>query len=556
MIIKSVHLENFMSYENQDFNFSPGCHMIYGINNSSKVTTSNAVGKSSLVESIPFIFFNKSTRGNNLSRNGNGNCLASIEFSIGNDDYKITRFIKHKSGKSVEIIINGEEITGRTVYDLNNQIQSIIGITYELFVSTCVILQGLPVNFSSMTPTSRKVILEELLGFQIWNTYSSRVSNYLKVIDKNYNILQDNFNDLQKKVISLSSKIETMDNLSQSLSEDLTPKILDLKSKIKDINNNISLIEEDIKNYDISTINSDINIINNKISKNEYKLSNLKSFIDSGVCPTCNRPYDNSYLEKVKEDYAEILSLQEPLKDTLKDLKDMSSKFNSLKDTISNLKMKKTLKTNELQSLVDKKLNTVEVSKSDRDLLDKLNDDLNILYSEKNILDKKINNIQYISKELLPSSKFRVSVILKYILQLNLYLKDISSMILDNFIVQLELDKKETGIDVILKSGDDIKSYTSLSGGEKRRVDIVILLSIQKFMSDINNLSINVVCFDEIFDNLDSLGIELVVNCIKNIFDENYCIYVISHNEKVRSYFESVVVIENNNGVSSIVSGG
>jgi DNA repair exonuclease SbcCD ATPase subunit len=97
------------------------------------------------------------------------------------------------------------------------------------------------------------------------------------------------------------------------------------------------------------------------------------------------------------------------------------------------------------------------------------------------------------------------------------------------------------------------RGYKSLSGGEKRRVDIIVILSLQRFLLECTGVSTNLLVFDEIFDSLDNVGIQMVLNCIDTIFDEGLCVYIITHKSDFRVSFESFVEIEKVNDISSIV---
>jgi DNA repair exonuclease SbcCD ATPase subunit len=90
----------------------------------------------------------------------------------------------------------------------------------------------------------------------------------------------------------------------------------------------------------------------------------------------------------------------------------------------------------------------------------------------------------------------------------------------------------------------DIKgyaSYNSCSSGEKRKVDICVLLGFADMLTHINRQN-NFIIFDELVDNLDNVGLERCSNLIKNLNYDN--IFIVTHNEEMKNYFNNVLFIE------------
>jgi len=106
--------------------------------------------------------------------------------------------------------------------------------------------------------------------------------------------------------------------------------------------------------------------------------------------------------------------------------------------------------------------------------------------------------------------------------------------------------------DVQIFRGDDRIDYAGCSGGEKRRLDVAILLALQSLIYERSASSCNLVVLDEVFDALDRVGVERVVNLLNEEAREK-AIYVISHISEFRDYFENEVLIRKEGGESRIV---
>jgi DNA repair exonuclease SbcCD ATPase subunit len=95
--------------------------------------------------------------------------------------------------------------------------------------------------------------------------------------------------------------------------------------------------------------------------------------------------------------------------------------------------------------------------------------------------------------------------------------------------VSLEVTKVRAtseAIALLCDRGDGrLRPYEALSGGQRRRVDIALLLSLSQLSPSAGTLY-----FDEAFDTLDKQGIDAVCELLAD-FGEERCVVVISHNE-------------------------
>jgi DNA repair exonuclease SbcCD ATPase subunit len=120
---------------------------------------------------------------------------------------------------------------------------------------------------------------------------------------------------------------------------------------------------------------------------------------------------------------------------------------------------------------------------------------------------------------------------------------------------QLRSGASRDKFDVGIYQGERKIEYGACSGGEKRRVDVAILLALQSLVFERNAGKCNLMVLDEVFDSLDRTGIEKAVGLLSEE-SKDKAIYVISHVNEFRDYFEKELIIRNEGGVSSIVMGG
>jgi hypothetical protein len=97
-------------------------------------------------------------------------------------------------------------------------------------------------------------------------------------------------------------------------------------------------------------------------------------------------------------------------------------------------------------------------------------------------------------------------------------------------------------------------SYASCSEGEKKRIDISIMLSFIDIIKTISNWDCNLLFIDELLDSaVDSDNLKLIIDAIKQMAIENKseCIYVISHRADQRGW-DKVYTIEKKGSFSKI----
>lgn len=122
------------------------------------------------------------------------------------------------------------------------------------------------------------------------------------------------------------------------------------------------------------------------------------------------------------------------------------------------------------------------------------------------------------------------------------------------FMTQVELKSSKEVRDKfdlrVMKDGI-VAEYNSLSGGERRRVDVGTLLALQSLLFDRVAGKCSIVVLDEIFEAMDSSGIEKVVPLLEEA-SKDKAIYVISHQSELAPYFRNILTVRKENGISSL----
>ena len=96
------------------------------------------------------------------------------------------------------------------------------------------------------------------------------------------------------------------------------------------------------------------------------------------------------------------------------------------------------------------------------------------------------------------------------------------------------------------------KDYSSLSGGERQKIDIVLQFAIRDMLCYYTNFSCSILVLDEIFDNLDNEGCQQVVDLISKLNDVK-TIFLVTHHKDLNIPVDKELFVEKDSkGISRI----
>ena len=416
-----------------------------------------------------------------------------------------------------------------------------------------------------------------------------------------------NIEDLDKQIQEYNVKINTINN-----------QIPELDNQIEMISKSINELKNEQKVYEEKRVNKDqevqnqrdkcndlqkeITRVENIISYNNMDIDRINKEIEeiknSDTCPTCGRKYDNvneEHIQKVIEDknkeikefenkniennnYIKDLQLEldkeiEVGKNLKKEFENLNSLYNDKNEQVSeqqtnliNTNNQKTQLLNSIQNIqvqIDainkQKDNILKIeipnSKQYEDMVQDIDTQLNNLNklkedknNELNELDNYINAIKHCIQ--LVTKDFRTFLLKNSLSYLNKILKDYSSQLFSNESDLIYISENDNKLDIMLGNA----TYESLSGGEKTRVNIALLLAQKSLANMIGNISCNIIILDEILGYCDALAENNVINLITKELESLETIYMISHKEIPIGYDAELIVEKNANGLTHLKS--
>jgi DNA repair exonuclease SbcCD ATPase subunit len=584
-----IYGRDVFQYEEFKLVIKPGKHLIIGKNLSESNANSNGAGKSSIPETLDWVLFKKSSEGAgkdgmDISRDWKGGSFGSTKFFTNEHHYEIQRWGKAKGkdktlDNTVKLLEDSEDISQRLPTQVDDEIIKLIGLDYDIASMTITVLQGLPSNFSTLMPTVRKGYIENMVGFSVWDEIKKLLDKFLSGENAKKDEKSRVFQAEREKMINLNSRLQALKDASKTQKDQILEEIKRIKAdlvpvlvSLDEINKNrIELSHKVIGDEETEKLKGTrlfgISLLGetkgkiNSLDSNEFSLSNkaseLNKMLGTKICPFCEQDYPENKLKKAEKELEDIKSKREIILGTKNVLAEIRDKLENIEKEDTKLSTTKTMLEKQIMSMVDS-LNqddeSGEISKLETDLA-ALTEIVNSINGSMAEIEKEIGYLIYLSDLLKPSSKFRSSTLEKYLTYINSdILGRICPIILDKIGVNLviSLDKRGSGVDLqILKDGKVIP-YRSRSGGEKRRIDVALILAFQRFLLEIYSVSTNLLFFDEIMDPLDNRGVETVLNCISSIFPENMAIYIITHKESFKDLFDDVITIVKKDDISRI----
>mgnify|MGYP001592825142 CR=1 FL=1 len=325
----------------------------------------------------------------------------------------------------------------------------------------------------------------------------------------------------------------------------------------------------------------------------------LQDFVDLGIgCPYCQQAITLEHTALIKQKYLDQLDTIGKLNnDLLQSYNDSKAKYNEARILKSNLKsqldalvdntmkspesfelslnnnliqLKSTLDTS-LTNLENKKLNLTKLKDLQNPYAEKIleykNQIINLKQQLKDIQDDI--DLQKLLKQhreyllAISSNSGAKSKVLQNVTPfLNYKATEYSQQLMDNNIeiVFNTLTKLKSGefrdqFTIDIKKSGKVFDYNELSGGEKRRVNICVLLALKQLAlnSIPQSTRLQLGIFDEVFDGLDATGYNNVAKLLHDEYAEsNDICFVVSHNVEMEKHFDNIINIEIQNGVSKI----
>lgn len=528
MKLLKAQIKNFYSIREMEIDYTKYEGLVYvDKKNKDSGASNGAGGSTSLVESICFGLFGRTVRKSKedafVNAEAKKNC--QITLWIYDEVHDITaRIVRKKRPSSLEFWWGEENLTRESVNDTQAVIEEMLGIEYKTFLSSAVFGQHNDVEFLAGSAEEKRVIIRRFLNlediFSMRDKIRDLKSKFLNEVKRCDAII----NDTNDQVASIDNKLNKIQKLKEDLfiksgytSEDLTRHSLEEIIELDDLEERLILNLEDFQNEQ-GEILSLIDELQDQIGKGEY--SNEIECFACGAATVEEQTKKNikNLKQKIRRLNQKLAKSDEEKAIYSDELKNLP-KFVPLKDYKKVEEYNKLVKeSNTLGSFKEKhqsKIDSLSENRKENAKNYEIMRFWEIAFSEQGL-------IQYIIKNILDFFNQRVSV----------YLSTLTS---DKYMIYFD-EKLEEKIFV----NGQTTYYMSLSGGEKKKIDLAVLLALQDLLKLTGAEQSNILFFDEIAENLDEESVQSLYILMQELIStENRTIFCITHNKYLKSLLES-----------------
>ena len=568
IIFKKVRWKNFLSTGNT---FT---EILLDKNPSTLVVGENGAGKSTILDALCFVLFNKPFRQISKSQLLNSinlrDAVVEIEFETQNKYIKIVRGMKPNLFEIYvdDIMINQNANAKDYQKHLETQI---LKFNYRSFTQFVILGSSTFVPFMQLNTKNRRDVVEDILDIKIFSLMNLVLKTKYREVSTNARDTKYS-QDLTKNKIQMQEKYITdarnnrenllteKKNLLATNEEDIiSKKAEELKVKEK----NDELLNAMISEKQVVDKRDKLKDIQHTLKGKHHRNESMISFLEKNdECPTCEQQIDKEFKTRsIQVRERDNVELSEGLNKLSDEMNKVNTKLSEYK------KIAKQIQSNEIEigksrsaileisrfnAKLEAEIENIEenqIDKKDLEELEKLKDKL---YGLETTSKKYKEELFYydVARNLLQDTGIKTKIVKQYLPIMNKLVNTyLSSM---DFFCNFNLD--ENFNETIKSRFRDDFSYANFSEGEKMRIDLALLFTWRAIAKMKNSTNTNLLILDEIFDSsLDSSGTDDFLKILNTFNNEN--VFVISHKQDMLfDKFRHTIKFEKNRNFSHVVT--
>jgi len=561
MNLWEIKLDNFLSHKDTTLRLPDGFIGIVGLNGS---------GKSSLVgDAVTWALWGRSRvggAGDDLIYWNADYCQVRVRFKVNGIDYQVRR---HRT-RSKRTCLTLERITltvvepyvdlsRATLKDTQEEVNRILGMTYEVFKNSCCIEQGGAGSFSNLSPREAGKLILEILQLDKYGQYKTAA------VDKCMTVRIEK-DKLEAANENLQEHLDTVTGIGKVKSE----KAVELRSLKK----NCEVLRGKFKKSEVQgdIIKAKWQKLVLKIKENSTKLSSVEKSISkvskridliskvNGKCPLCSTALGSKKKEQVTNDLVgehealldEKSGIETKLKNDRSHIPQLTGELKKYditrkREEVASLNMKIAAVEAEVV-LLSQQSNDVRVTrtkiKSNQEKIDVLDTDETI-YSElgeafgpKGIPLLVVDNA-FKELEVLVNNNMQLLSDLPIEVELKTQRESVTGELIDT-------------IQILINEGTNSRPYFNYSGGEKMIIDLSLRLGLSELLARRNNFKVETLIIDEGLGSLDESNQLNLVRTLEKLTGKFKKIITITHTQ-AKEYFRNYVELRKHNGISKVV---
>ena len=532
-------------------------------------------GKTTILSALVWGAYGKNLKGKSdvntwekyRPKNYNG---TKVEIYFGKDGktHKITRCLKYKGE------VNGAKGKDRLIYEIDavevseknkGEIQALInadlGMSYSLFMNSILFGQGMK-RLIQESSSDKKDLFEEIFELEYISKARDIAKGYYTEALREYNEISQKYSSSKEKKQSIQRMLDDLKKQAKHVKNDLS-------SRVKVLEKKLSLLAKAKKENELKETVTYKNRIEQRIQEardNQKELLNkindakkktrvsLEEFIGVIIKLLKRGDIKNSLkrLMEVKKAFGDIERLQDKCskladkisnyRDKLEELRDQEYEANKVQRDIDSTHV-------EIKKLLSEKRAGVNLGliKKYKTQLSTISDKLQSIEGEMEEKRAKVDNYKWVIDDPLGNRGIKAFLFESSLDILNETLESYSEVLGFSilFYVDIQGVKKDFNTQIIM-DGIEV-SYEELSGGQKTLVNIAMAFAMNEVMTKAKG--INIAFLDEVFENLSSEYVDLVIGLIRKIYKDK-TLYLISHQESLPIPNARVLTVTRERGLS------
>jgi DNA repair exonuclease SbcCD ATPase subunit len=569
IIFQKIKYKNFLSSGNQFTEIDFQKH------HTNLVVGTNGAGKSTMLDALTFVLFNKPFRKINkpqlINATNERDCLVEIEFEINSRQYIVRRGIKPTV---FDIVVNGTELHREADDRAMQRVleDNILKVNYKSFTQIVILGSSNFVPFMQLTSTHRREVIEDLLDIRIFSLMNNILKDKIRIHKDQVKSLDLKKDTLKDKMKMQQNFIDELENRGKQNIQSSNTKITKLMSEVDQYMLENAKLEENVHKFtkdqeEVTGARQKLSKLNTLRGKLSAKVSSItkehKFFMENTVCPTCTQDIEESFrlnkIEDVQNTAKELKEGFNELESTIKFEQERERQFNTLSQEIVNLthgiSQNNTRVSGNQRQIRDleHEIQTITENLANRNTEHEKLDEFksNLQQTIEYLADKKQEIVHHdFAYSLLKDDGVKTKIIRKYLPFINQQVNRYLQMM--DFYINFHLDEefKET----VKSAIHEDFSYSSFSEGEKMRIDLALLFTWREVARVKNSVNTNLLIMDEVFDSsLDGFGTDEFLKIIRYVIQDAN-IFVISHKSDMYDKFENVIKFDKIKGFSRKVS--
>ena len=556
MNITKIKLTNFLSHKNTEFDMSEINPVI--------IVGANGAGKSTLVkDSVTWALFGKARASNDDIINDNEDeTTVEVTFTLNNRTYDVVRYRERERKTTLHVWEDNNEITSATIPDTQKMIEQLLGMNYDTFTRTACIEQGKSDSFSTLTPKDAKKVIMDILQLGVYETYLKIAKARANNLSSKLMAAEAEQAERQLVIEELNQKIKDSEHHKIDL-EEIRQEQERYRAKVDETKTQFVAAEKALfKNEsESSKLMMYSQQLEDALLNVRDKLSKIQKAGVKKKCPLCLTALSEKTVENVVKEFDRKIEKYDT------ELTGVKATFNRLlseKDSLSLEHHKISQNLGEFESkleglehrayAVQNEVGFMRAKEDERTKVKERLEDLTIdtkrltrEWSQYNVLTKAFdrNGIPtLIIENVIPEIEETTNRILA---------------VLSSGTMKAELKTQKelkTGglsdtLEIRILSLTESRTYATLSGGEKFRVDLSLRIALSTVLARRNNFKIETLIIDEGFGSLDEIGKQKFVELASSLRDTFEKIIIITHTN-LTDFYSDLITVEKNDGISHI----